>query len=60
MASVGYRRISIVDQDTGKQLEDVVLDKVFEEKINSATPHRPILAECLNSLQQGDIFMFTP
>ena len=34
MASVGYRRISIVDQDTGKQLEDVVLDKVFEEKIN--------------------------
>ena len=45
-----------IEQETGRQLDTVVLDKVFEEKISSATPNRPILAECLNYLREGDIF----
>ena len=56
MADVGYIRVSTVDQETGRQLENIVLDKVFEEKISSAVPNRPILAECLNYLREGDIF----
>lgn len=56
MANVGYIRVSTMDQETGRQLDKVVLDKVFEEKISSATPNRPILAECLNYLREGDIF----
>ena len=56
MASIGYIRVSTVEQETGRQLDTVVLDKVFEEKISSATPNRPILAECLNYLREGDIF----
>lgn len=56
MANVGYIRVSTTDQETGRQLENIVLDKVFEEKISSAIPHRPILAECLNYLREGDVF----
>lgn len=56
MANVGYIRVSTVDQDTGRQLENVVLDKVFEEKISAAIPNRPILAQCLNYLRDGDVF----
>ena len=56
MASIGYIRVSTVEQETGRQLDNIVLDKVFEEKISSATPNRPILAECLNYLREGDIF----
>lgn len=56
MANVGYIRVSTVDQETGRQLENIVLDKVFEEKISSAVPNRPILAECLNYLREGDVF----
>lgn len=56
MASIGYMRVSTADQETGRQLDNVVLDKVFEEKISSAAPNRPILAECLNYLREGDIF----
>lgn len=56
MANVGYIRVSTTDQETGRQLENIVLDKVFEEKISSAVPNRPILAECMNYLREGDIF----
>lgn len=56
MASIGYIRVSTVEQETGRQLDTIVLDKVFEEKISSAAPNRPILAECLNYLREGDIF----
>lgn len=56
MASIGYIRVSTADQETGRQLDNIVLDKVFEEKISSAAPNRPILAECLNYLREGDIF----
>lgn len=56
MASIGYIRVSTADQETGRQLDKVVLDKIFEEKISSSTPNRPILTECLNYLREGDIF----
>lgn len=56
MASIGYIRVSTVEQETGRQLDNIVLDKVFEEKISSAVPQRPILAECLNYLREGDVF----
>jgi hypothetical protein len=29
---IGYKRVSTVDQNTGRQLEDIHIDKVFEDK----------------------------
>jgi DNA invertase Pin-like site-specific DNA recombinase len=29
---IGYKRVSTVDQNTGRQLEGIHLDKVFEDK----------------------------
>ena len=43
---IGYIRVSTVEQNTDRQLLDVELDKVFEEKVSakatrstSMTPH---------------------
>jgi DNA invertase Pin-like site-specific DNA recombinase len=51
---VGYRRISTVDQNTARQLDDVPLDKVFEDKLSGKDRNRPQLALCLEFLREGD------
>lgn len=38
MANIGYVRVSSVQQNTERQLNGVVLDKVFEEKAAAKTP----------------------
>ncbi|HGM4967206.1 TPA: recombinase family protein, partial [Pseudomonas putida] len=43
MARVGYIRVSSVDQNVDRQLDGVVLDKVFTEKLSGATTDRPQL-----------------
>lgn len=35
--SIGYIRVSTVDQNTERQLADVRLDKVFEDKVSGST-----------------------
>ncbi len=54
MANIGYIRVSTESQNTARQLENVSLDKVFEDKISSSKPHRPALADCLSYLREGD------
>lgn len=52
--SIGYIRVSTVDQNTERQLADVPLDKVFEDKVSGSTIDRPQLKACLDYLRDGD------
>lgn len=40
---VGYIRVSSVDQNTDRQLDGVLVQKTFEEKVSGATMDRPQL-----------------
>jgi len=52
--SVGYVRVSTLDQNTARQLDGVDLDKTFEDKASGKDVHRPQLAACLVHLREGD------
>lgn len=52
--NVGYIRVSTIIQNTARQLDGVVLDKVFEEKASGKNTDRPQLAACLAHLREGD------
>ena len=51
---IGYTRVSTLDQNTGRQLEDMALDRVFEDKASGKDTHRPQLAACIGYVRQGD------
>lgn len=53
--TVGYVRVSTTDQNTARQLDGVVLDKVFEEKASAKSTDRPVLQECLRYLRDNDV-----
>ncbi|WP_264878083.1 recombinase family protein [Vibrio agarivorans] len=55
MAHVGYIRVSTAEQSTSRQLADVQLDKVFEEKVSAKTVDRPQLQACLEYVRDGDV-----
>ena len=60
MAKIGYARISTDDQSLDLQLDALKLagcDQIFEEIQSGAKRDRPILAECLNQLKEGDILV---
>ena len=52
---VGYIRVSSVDQNTDRQLGNVKLDKVFEDKCSGGNRNRPGLARCLEHLRDADV-----
>ena len=54
MTNVGYVRVSSVDQNTARQLDGVVLERVFEDKVSGATTDRPQLQEMLRFIREGD------
>ena len=51
---IGYIRVSTVDQNTDRQLADIELDKVFEEKVSAKTADRPELQQMLGHIREGD------
>lgn len=51
---VGYVRVSTVDQHTGRQLQGVTVEKVFEDKVSGKDANRPALQQCLEFLREGD------
>lgn len=53
-ADVGYIRVSSVDQNLGRQLDGVHLDKVFEDKVSGGGRNRPGLKLCMDYLREGD------
>lgn len=52
--NIGYTRVSTTDQTTDRQLDGVTMDRVFEEKASGKDTKRPVLAECLAYVRQGD------
>nr|WP_052360360.1 recombinase family protein [Solidesulfovibrio alcoholivorans] len=51
---VGYARVSSLDQKTDRQLDGIQLDRMFEEKASGKDTKRPVLADCLAYVRQGD------
>ncbi len=51
---IGYIRVSSVQQNTDRQLADIPLDKVFEDKVSGKDTNRPQLKACLGHLREGD------
>ncbi len=51
---VGYIRVSSVDQNTARQLDGVVLERVFEDRASGKDVRRPELTACLSHLRDGD------
>src|SRR5665213_2122718 len=55
--TVGYCRISTLDQNTDRQLEGVKLDKSFTDKASGKDTARPKLQAALEYLREGDLFV---
>jgi len=51
---VGYVRVSSFSQNTDRQLDEINLEKIFEEKASAKDAKRPILKECMDYLRAGD------
>ena len=54
---VGYIRVSSVDQNTGRQLEGLQLDKTFTDKASGKDVKRPHLQAALEYLRDGDVLV---
>lgn len=52
--AVGYVRVSSLLQNTARQLDEVQLDKVFEDRASGKDTQRPQLVACLAHLREGD------
>jgi len=52
--TVGYKRVSTVDQNTVRQLDGVLVDKCFEDKVSGKNTGREGLQACLDYLRDGD------
>lgn len=51
---VGYIRVSSHLQNTARQLDGVLLDKIFEDKVSGKNMDRSQLKACLDYLREGD------
>lgn len=51
---IGYVRVSTLDQSTGRQLDGVQLDRVFEDKASGKDMDRPELKEMIKFARDGD------
>lgn len=51
---VGYVRVSSLDQNPDRQLENVALDRVFTDKASGKSMQRPELASLLQFVREGD------
>lgn len=55
---IGYIRVSTTTQNTARQqvaMEDIGLDKIFEEKISGKNMDRPQLQQMLEFVRDGDV-----
>lgn len=51
---VGYQRVSTADQNTGRQLDGVQVDKMFTDKASGKDVNRPELTRALDYVREGD------
>ena len=59
MANIAYIRVSIKEQNTGRQHNDfsvkgITIDKVYEEKVSGKNANRPQLKAMLDYVRSGD------
>ena len=54
---VGYIRVSSVDQNTDRQLDELRLDKVFTDRASGKDTKRPELAAALDFIREGDTLL---
>ena len=52
--TIGYVRVSSVDQNEARQLEGIETDRVFTDKASDRTVERPQLQEALKYAREGD------
>lgn len=60
MARIGYTRCSTDQQDAARQLQAIEaagVDRLYQEQASGKTLDRPVLQECLASLQPGDVLV---
>lgn len=55
--TVGYVRVSALDQNTERQLEGIRLDKVFTDKASGKDVNRPQLQAALEWVREGDTLL---
>lgn len=55
MSHIGYIRVSSVQQSTERQLVNVELDRVFEEKLSGKNTNRPEFQKMLAYVREGDV-----
>lgn len=53
--AVGYIRISSIDQNPERQLQELILDKKFTDIASGSCTNRPQLKLCMDYLREGDI-----
>mgnify|MGYP000473994593 CR=1 FL=1 len=51
---IGYIRVSTAEQNTGRQLQGIELDKVFEDRVSGKDTKRKQLQACLDYIREGD------
>ncbi|MFT3660028.1 MAG: recombinase family protein [Gordonia sp. (in: high G+C Gram-positive bacteria)] len=52
--TIGYIRVSTTDQNTGRQLDGIDVDKTFTDKVSGKSTDRPALTQALDYLRDGD------
>ena len=51
---VGYVRVSSVEQNTGRQLDGIEVDRIFVDRASGKNTDRPKFQEMLNYVREGD------
>jgi DNA invertase Pin-like site-specific DNA recombinase len=54
---VGYIRVSTVEQNVGRQLEGVQIDKKFADRVSGKDTNRPQLQAALDYVRDGDVLV---
>jgi DNA invertase Pin-like site-specific DNA recombinase len=52
--TVGYTRVSSADQNPARQLDGLMVDRLFTDHASGSSTDRPALTECLAYLRDGD------
>jgi DNA invertase Pin-like site-specific DNA recombinase len=55
--TVGYKRVSSIDQNEGRQLDGVALDRAFTDKASGKDTKRPQLERALEFVREGDMLV---
>ncbi|MCX7119961.1 MAG: recombinase family protein [Legionellales bacterium] len=51
---IGYIRVSSLDQNTDRQLENISVNRVFTDKASGKDTHRPQLSALMEFIREGD------